>query len=100
MASQYPAGEVSTVLVDHIPVVWMEPSPRRPEAPLALWLHPLSGTKEDAIPFLQDLAGAGFAAVSFDAWQHGQRGTESRDRILERVFGGFRRHMWSILGDS
>src|SRR5215213_7130755 len=100
MASQYPAGEVSTVLVDHIPVVWMEPSPRRPEAPLALWLHPLSGTKEDAIPFLQDLAGAGFAAVSFDAWQHGQRGTESRDRILERVFGGFRRHMWSILGQT
>ena len=88
------------MLVDHIPVVWMEPSPRRPEAPLALWLHPLSRTKEDAIPFLQDLAGAGFVAVSFDAWQHGQRGTESRDHILERVFGGFRRHMWPILGQT
>jgi uncharacterized protein len=82
------------------PVVWVEPSPRRPEPPLALWLHHLSGTKEGTIPFLQELAGVGFVAVSFDAWQHGQRGTESGEQILERVFGDFRRHMWPILGQT
>lgn|SRR5829696_2246669 len=100
MTSTNRVGEASRALVDHIPVVWVEPTPRQPEAPLSLWLHPLSRTKEDAVPFLQELAGAGFIAVSLDAWQHGQRGTESGDRILERVFGGFRRHMWPILGQT
>src|SRR5215204_3918657 len=100
MTSTNRVGDASRALVDHIPVVWVEPTPRQPEAPLSLWLHPLSRTKEDAVPFLQELAGAGFIAVSLDAWQHGQRGTESGDRILERVFGGFRRHMWPILGQT
>ena len=100
MTSQYPVGEVSRALVDHIPVVWVEPSLVQPEAPLALWLHPLSRSKEDSLTFLKELAGAGFVAASFDAWQHGQRGTESGDHILERVFGGFRRHMWPILGQT
>jgi dienelactone hydrolase len=100
MTSTHRAGEVSRALVDHIPVVWVEPAPRRRAAPLALWLHPLSRTKEDAVPFLRELAAAGFVAVSLDAWQHGQRGTESGEQILERVFGGFRRHMWPILGQT
>jgi len=53
----------------------------------------LSRSKEDTVPFLKELAGAGFVAVGFDAWQHGERDTESGDQILERVFGGFKRHM-------
>jgi hypothetical protein len=69
----------------------------RSGAALALWLHPLSRSKEDTVPFLKELAAAGFVAVGFDAWQHGERATESGDQILERVFGGFRRHMWPIL---
>ena len=60
----------------------------------------MSRSKEDSVPFLQELAGAGFVAVGFDAWQHGERATESGERILERVFGGFRRHMWPILGQT
>ena len=86
--------------MDHIPVVWVEPSPGQTSAPLALWLHPLSTTKEISIPFLRELAGAGFLAVGFDAWQHGERSTEPGGRILERVFGGFRQHMWPILGQT
>jgi uncharacterized protein len=87
-------------LVDHIPVIWVQPAPRRPAAPLALWLPPLTRTKEDVLPFLQELASAGFVAVSLDPWQHGQRGTESDEQIAQRVFGNFRRHMWPILGQT
>jgi uncharacterized protein len=65
-----------------------------------LWLHPLSRSKEDSIPFLGELAGAGFVAVGFDAFQHGERATERGERIVERVFSGFRRHMWPILGQT
>jgi dienelactone hydrolase len=67
---------------------------------LILFLANLSGTKERTIPFLQDLAAAGFVALSFDAWQHGERGAESQQEILSRVFGNFRRHMWPILGQT
>jgi dienelactone hydrolase len=60
----------------------------------------LGGSKQDSIPFLHELANAGFVAVSFDPWQHGERGTESGDHITSRVFADFRRHMWPILGQT
>jgi uncharacterized protein len=84
--------------VDHIPVIWVEPGTT--PAPLALWLPPLGTNKEWVLPFLRELAGAGFTAVSFDPWQHGERGTESAEEIRARVFGAFRRHMWPILGQT
>jgi dienelactone hydrolase len=43
------------------------------------------------------MASMGFHAVSYDLWQHGERGTEDRDQIMRRVFGNFYRHMWPIL---
>jgi hypothetical protein len=52
------------------------------------------------LPFLKDLAATGFLAVSFDPWQHGERGTETREQISKRVFGNFRRHFWPILGNT
>src|SRR5689334_23306534 len=52
------------------------------------------------MPGLERLAGAGSAAVSIDPWQHGERGTESGEQLAVRAFGGFRRHMWPILGQS
>lgn len=100
MTSGEASGRVSTSLVDHIPVIWVEPAVRRPAAPLALWLPALTMTKDDFLPFLGELAGEGFVAVSLDPWQHGQRGTESREQIMGRVFGDFRRHMWPILGQT
>jgi uncharacterized protein len=94
------AAAHNTHQVDHIPVVWVEPSAPMPEAPLALWLPALSTNKEWVLPFLHELAAAGFVAVSFDPWQHGERATESSEQIRARVFGSFRRHMWPILGQT
>ena len=90
----------SSAWVDHIPVIWFEPETRRLRRQLIIYLPPFSGTKELMIPYLQDLAVAGFVALSLDPWQHGERGTESRTEIGERVFGNFRRHMWPILGQT
>jgi uncharacterized protein len=85
--------------IDHIPAVWVEPDAT--PAATALWLPPLSTNKEWVLPFLRELAGAGFLAVSFDPWQHGERGVESSEELRARVFsGGFRRHMWPILGQT
>jgi len=84
--------------VDHIPVIWVEPGTT--PAPVALWLPPFSTNQEWTLPFLNELAGAGFLAVSFDPWQHGERGTESSEEMRGRVFGAFRRHMWPILGQT
>ena len=61
--------------VDHIPLVWITPSQRQQSTKLAIWLTYGTGTKEDMLPYLAQLASAGFMAVSFDPWQHGERGT-------------------------
>jgi uncharacterized protein len=86
--------------VDHIPVIWFEPHARHLRRRLIIYLPPFSRTKELLIPYLQDLAVAGFIALSLDPWQHGERGTESETEIGTRVFGNFRRHMWPILGQT
>jgi uncharacterized protein len=86
--------------VDGIPVVWIQPGNQDGDARIALWLPWLTGIKETAIPFLAELAGRGFTAVSLDPWQHGERGTETAEQISSRVFGDFRRHMWPILGQT
>jgi hypothetical protein len=65
-------------MVDHIPVIWRWPQPPAEVATLALWRPALGQDKEGVASFLDDLAAAGFVAVSFDLWQHGERGSESR----------------------
>jgi uncharacterized protein len=100
MADRQLGDGVRRARVDHIPVFWVEPSRGRRGSPLALWMHPLGTSKEVAVPFLRELAGAGCVAVGFDPWGHGERATESGERMLERVFGDFRRHMWPILGQT
>lgn len=99
-----PASQVlevaGTGMVDHIPVIWRMPGHRHDGAPLALWLPALGMTKEWVAPFLDDLAAAGFAAISFDLWEHGQRGAESADELRNRVFGSYRRYKWPILGHT
>jgi hypothetical protein len=78
--------------------VWVEPAERRPAPALALWLPPLSATKEWVLPFLRDLASQDFVAVSIDPWGHGQRDRESPEQLRARVFGDFRRQMRPIFG--
>jgi dienelactone hydrolase len=90
----------NTKWVDHIPVIWVEPQIYVPDRRLVIFLHPFSGSKETMVPILRELAREGYVALSFDAWQHGERGKESRQEIFERVFGNFRRHMWPILGQT
>jgi len=52
------------------------------------------------LPHLCGLAAAGFVALSFDPWGHGERGSESHEQMAARVFGNFRHHMWPILGQT
>jgi uncharacterized protein len=94
----YPA--YSKERVDDIPVIWYEPRRHRDQRRLAIMVTGLTGSTKDTLPYINDLADAGFLALSFDPWQHGGRGTESPDAIAMRVFGNFRRHMWPILGQT
>jgi len=90
----------ATIWIDHIPALYLEPSTSQKTRRLVITLPGLSGTKESMRPILQDLAAAGYYALSFDPWQHGERGTENQEQISKRVFGSFRRHFWPILGNT
>jgi hypothetical protein len=90
----------TTVVVDDVPVLCIEPETRRAGAQLALWLPWLSGAKEACLPFLERLAAAGFVAVSLDPWRQGARASESAEELSARVFANFRREMWPALGHT
>jgi dienelactone hydrolase len=85
--------------VEQIPVIWVNPEQAQ-SAHLAIWLPGLTGSKDQMVPFLQELARAGFVALSFDPYQHGERGSETAQQLGSRVFGNFRHWMWPILGQS
>jgi uncharacterized protein len=87
-----------TARVGDVPVLYVRPTPGPTRPPLALWLPHLTGTKEAYLPVLHRLADAGYLAISLDPWQHGERGDETPDQILARVFADFRDQMWPILG--
>ena len=82
--------------VGDIPLVWVEPEAAQRRT-LVIWLPGFSGTKEAMRPYLVDLAAAGFVALSFDPYQHGERRIESLDELRERVRGNIRRYFWPIL---
>jgi hypothetical protein len=88
----------STARVDHIPILWVTLTSQAHPHRLVIWLNGRSGSKEQMLPYLQDLAAAGFVALSFDAWEHGERGMEAAQDLATRVFSNFRRAMWPILG--
>jgi pimeloyl-ACP methyl ester carboxylesterase len=67
---------------------------------LIIVLPAFSMTMESTVPYLEELFAAGFLALSFDPWQHGERGLENSAEMATRVFGNFRRHMWPILGNT
>ncbi len=87
-------------VVDSIPVLVARPDPAVDRRRLAIWLPYFTGTKEAMAPTLERLARRGFTALSLDPWQHGERGTETGDELSGRVFAGFRRGMWPILGQT
>jgi uncharacterized protein len=90
---------VHHVWIEHIPAIWVQRESEQP-ARLAIWLPGLTGSKDQMVPFLQDLAGAGFLALSYDPWQHGERGNESGPQLATRVFSNFRHWMWPTMGQS
>ncbi|MEO8611935.1 MAG: prolyl oligopeptidase family serine peptidase [Chloroflexota bacterium] len=100
MSENPSASKQFAAQVDQIPVIGYEPKTRRDGVQFVIWLPGLSMTKEAMNQQLQDLAGAGFVALSFDPWQHGARGTESGQAFITRVFGNFRRYMWPIIGQT
>jgi uncharacterized protein len=85
-------------LVDHIPVIWTQPNDSGCGCKgLVVWLPGFSGTKEETEPQLRAIAAAGFIAVSFDPYQHGERRIESLDELRYRIAGNIRRNFWPIL---
>jgi hypothetical protein len=92
---------VSSSHVDHIPLIWITPDKQQQSTRFATWLPSGMGKKEDTLPRLQQLARAGFVAISFDPWQHGERGTwESVEQMFAQAMGNFRHTVWPILGQS
>jgi dienelactone hydrolase len=86
--------------VDHIPVLWLEPSKQRQAHQLVVVVTGLGGTKEGTLPLLTDIAAAGYIALSLDPWQHGERAVEPQDQLGKRVFSNFRKYFWPILGQT
>jgi dienelactone hydrolase len=95
-----PDVKVLSKKVDHIPVIWVEPENFVETAQLVIWMDGMTGNKERMQPYLADLAASGFVALSFDAYQHGERAIESTGQLISRVAGNYRRHFWPILGQT
>jgi uncharacterized protein len=93
-------GEPKTARIDHIPAIWYEPQSPQPARKLAIFLTGLSGSKESTVPYLIDLANAGFFALSFDNWEHGERTNLTREQVGARTIGNFRRYMWVNIGQT
>jgi len=92
--------QILSKIVDHIPVIWGEPENFTAPAHLVIWMDGLTGNKERMRPYLATLAASGFVAVSFDAFQHGERATERPEQFISRIAGSYRRHYWPILGQT
>ena len=78
--------------LNDIPLLYMPGDER-----LVIWLPGFSGDKDACLPQLRSLARRGFTALSFDPYQHGERMTETREALAQRVTGNIRRYFWTIL---
>lgn len=94
------SSELQSAWIDHIPAIWLVPETPQPSRRLAIFMNGLSGTKENLLPYLTDLAKAGFVALSFDNWEHGERTRLTSQEVAMRSFGNFRRYMWVNIGQT
>jgi dienelactone hydrolase len=83
-------------IVEGIPVILVEPDEQR-GAPV-LWMSYLGGYGARNLPMLERFAAAGHPAVSFDAPDHGARGSGDRMEFARHVLAAFRQRMWPLLG--
>jgi uncharacterized protein len=86
--------------VDGIPVQWVLPAFPGNHPKMIIFLPSFGGSNKQVIDLLRSLALQGFLGLSFDPLQHGDRGSESREQLMRRVFSSFRLHMWPILGQT
>jgi uncharacterized protein len=85
---------VKTSVTD-IPVLYAAPPGARR---LVIWQAGFTGSTETERAKVEELAGRGYVALSFDPYQHGDRSIEPPDERGKRVFSNFRKYMWAILG--
>ena len=92
--------------VDDIPLIYVKPAVVSRHR-LVIFLHGFGGTKESILSRLEELAGLGFTALGFDAWQHGERMVADARELRERVLGNIRpsqkglenaRRIWNEMG--
>jgi fermentation-respiration switch protein FrsA (DUF1100 family) len=97
-------AEIQETRVGDVPVIWLEPAAEAEGAAggrdIAIWLTGFSGNKRGNAAQMEQLAAAGFLAVSFDEYQHGDRRIEPQEELGKRVFSNFRKYMWPIIGRS
>src|SRR5438874_6753486 len=96
-----PSPELTTIRtrVKDIPVLIVSPRKTKGRS-LVIWLTGFSGSKESVQAQLVDLAKAGYVALSFDPYQHGERRIEPNPELSKRVRGNIRRYFWPILARS
>lgn len=96
------SDKVNRIHVGDIPVIYIEPSGFNASKPvgMVIWLDGFTGNKERTIPYLKELADAGYLAVSFDKYMHGERGTMSASQIWEWSERAFEANFWRVLGHS
>jgi uncharacterized protein len=90
-------------VVSGIPVLWEEPTQANQRS-LVIWLPGLTDSKETMQGYLEQLASAGYVALSFDPVDHGERSRftdtlDSNDGSFH-VDGKTYRHFWSILAET
>ncbi|OAS21543.1 alpha/beta hydrolase family protein [Paenibacillus oryzisoli] len=83
-------------LVDHIPIIWEEPDGER-NGHLVIWLPGLTGGKDGLRPHLRMFADAGFIALSYDPYEHGERMRESRELFIGKLRSNKRRYFWPMI---
>ena len=79
--------------VDGIPVQWVQPLLPSARRKMIMFLPSFGGFNDQVVDLLHELASHGFIGLSFDPWQHGARGNETREQLTKRVFSAFRMQM-------
>ncbi|GIP26120.1 hypothetical protein J23TS9_12500 [Paenibacillus sp. J23TS9] len=82
--------------LDHIPIIWEEPDEER-NGHLVIWLPGMTGSMDELRSHLRMFADAGFLAVSYDPYEHGERMRESRELFIGKLRSNKRRFFWPMI---
>lgn len=99
---------MQTKTIHSIPLYWLEPT-STPVRKLVIWLHGFTESRADVTDYLQDLATAGYVALSLDPVDHGSLSRYPQaGEIIDPMDGSFiadtdgklYRHFWSIEAET